>query len=83
MRTLGERLERIKADFNRKAPVEALAIIEQEADDLRASGVMSRIPEVGSQLPAFELPSSQGPIVRSDDLLTKGPLILTFYRGFW
>ena len=28
MKTLGERLERIKADFSSKAPAEALAIID-------------------------------------------------------
>jgi hypothetical protein len=83
MKTLSERLKRIKADFSSKAPAEALAIIDRATDDLRVSGIMSRIPEVGSQLPAFELPSSQGQLVRSDDLLAKGPLILSFYRGSW
>ncbi len=83
MRTLGQRLELIKAGFKEKAPAEAQAIIAQAIDDLRASGVMSRIPTAGDPLPAFELPSSQGPVVRSDTLLAKGPLIVTFYRGSW
>ena len=34
-------------------------------------------------LPAFELPDTEGSIVRSADLLARGPLVVTFYRGLW
>ena len=38
---------------------------------------------VGQQVPAFELPNAEGNLVSSADLLAKGPLVVTFYRGSW
>lgn len=38
---------------------------------------------VGQQIPAFELPDPTGHLVASADLLAKGPLVVTFYRGSW
>jgi peroxiredoxin len=39
--------------------------------------------KVGDPLPPFALPSAYGNEVRSGDLLVKGPLVLTFFRGSW
>ncbi|MHC4942688.1 MAG: hypothetical protein ACYTG7_06670 [Planctomycetota bacterium] len=83
MSTLQDRLNRIKEGFLKSAPEEAKAIMDRATEELRASGIMSRIPAAGSPLPAFELPDSDGRPVRSSDLLGQGPLILTFYRGLW
>ncbi|WP_022952096.1 peroxiredoxin-like family protein [Leucothrix mucor] len=38
---------------------------------------------VGQRVPAFELPDAEGNLVSSADLLAKGPLVVTFYRGSW
>ena len=38
---------------------------------------------VGSKLPSFLLPNAEGKLVSSDDLLRKGPLAVSFYRGDW
>ena len=52
-------------------------------DALKASGAADRALEVGATLPAFELSNQRGETVRSADLLAKGPLVLTVYRGVW
>lgn len=39
--------------------------------------------KLGQKAPAFELPNSEGKLVSLDALLTKGPVVLTFYRGSW
>ncbi|MDH3283630.1 MAG: hypothetical protein OEQ13_02730 [Acidobacteriota bacterium] len=83
MSTLQDRLDRIRASFAEQAPAEAREVMGRATDDLRASGIISRIPTSGSPLPAFELPDTGGQLVRSDDLLGRGPLILSFYRGVW
>ena len=83
MSTLQERLDRIKASFEKKVPAEAKAIIVSATNELRASGILSRIPTPGSPLTAFELPDTEGQPVRSAELLDRGPLILSFYRGLW
>ena len=39
--------------------------------------------ELGAQAPRFELPNQQGRSVSLTDLLAKGPVVVTFYRGSW
>ena len=81
--TLNERLDRIREGFEGQAPAEALAVMHGATDDLRASGILERIPSVGDTLPPFALIDTGGARVSSADLLEKGPLITTFYRGLW
>ena len=38
---------------------------------------------VGDKLPGFALSNAYGQEVRSVDLLAKGPMALTFFRGGW
>ena len=83
MSTLQERLDRLKQSFAEKAPAEAKAVMAQATAELRDSGIMAGIPKVGSSLAPFELPDTNGTIVRSADLLANGPLVVSFYRGVW
>ena len=83
MNALRPRLERIKESFLKQAPPEAVHVMEQATERLRASGILSRLPEVGSPIPAFALEDTTGSTLHSDQLLQKGPLILAFYRGVW
>ena len=83
MSTLAQRLDRIREGFEKEAPAEALAVMHAATDGLRESGILSRIPKPGDELPAFELPDTEGGVVRSTDLLADRPLVLTFYRGRW
>ena len=46
-------------------------------------GIADRILKAGETAPAFELVDTTGQSVRSADLLARGPLVVTFYRGFW
>jgi peroxiredoxin len=39
--------------------------------------------KAGDPFPEFALPNAEGEIVRSADLLTDGPVVLSFYRGVW
>ena len=83
MSTLKERLERHKAHFAKVAPPEARAIMTRATNDLRESGILDGVVQVGSPLPAFDLEDTEGKRVRSADLLARGPLVLTVYRGVW
>jgi peroxiredoxin len=51
--------------------------------ELAASGQAQRALAVGATLPAFTLSDSEDRAVSSADLLAKGPLVITFYRGVW
>jgi peroxiredoxin len=48
-----------------------------------ADSVQKRPPCTGDRAPEFEFTSPDTKRVRSSDLLGKGPILLTFYRGAW
>jgi len=64
-------------------PAEIQLIHARVVDELKASGIADRTPQRGAEAPAFELPDHNGKIVRSADLLEKGPLVICFIRGRW
>ncbi len=73
----------MKAAFLEQVPDETKTVMARATEDLRASGIMDGIPQVGSRLPDFELPDTDGNPVRSVDLRASGPMVLTIYRGAW
>ena len=82
--SLQDKLDAFKADFEgKKAPREVVAVMHKATADLIASGQAERTLKVGARAPTFALPNAQGELVRSTDLLARGPLVLTFYRGIW
>jgi peroxiredoxin len=50
---------------------------------LQQSGAGKNAPQVGEPMPLFHLPDEVGCIVSLDELLTKGPVAVTFHRGHW
>lgn len=78
------KLDALKFEFdNRLAPPAAVAALHRSVDELIASGAEGRALKVGDLAPAFTLPDVDGNPVSSRVLLTKGPLVVTFYRGIW
>ena len=45
------------------------------------SGLVNSALNVGDMMPSFELPDANGQMVKSDDLLADGSIVLVFYRG--
>jgi peroxiredoxin len=81
---LQDRLNAFKTDFEtNKAPASVVAIMHKATADLIASGQANRALKAGAAAPAFELPDAHGNLMRSADLLARGPLVITFYRGVW
>jgi peroxiredoxin len=81
---LQHRLDAFKADFEgTKVPPEVVAIMHRATAELAASGQVQRALAVGARLPAFNLSDSDDGAVSSAELLAKGPLVITFYRGVW
>ncbi len=63
-------------------PGEIGARIDHGVAELAASGVAPGIA-VGATAPTFSLPDAFGSTVSLDELLTHGPVVITFYRGDW
>jgi hypothetical protein len=66
-----------------KIPKEILDTFEKTTADLIQTGIAERALHEGATAPDFMLPNAQGQQVRFSDVLTKGPVVLTFYRGGW
>ena len=80
---LQDRLDHMREQFESSAPPEALAVMHRATDDLLHSGIMDRVLKVGDRAPEFTLPNEQGKLVSPLELLSNGPLVLSFYRGVW
>ncbi len=82
--SLQDKLDAFRADFEgNRAPPQVVAVMHKATADLIASGQAERALKAGAKAPEFALPDAHGATVRSADLLKKGPLVLTFYRGVW
>ena len=80
---LGEKLDAIREMSKTRIPPEARAVMERSIEDLRASGIMSRVARVGQTAPDFTLPDTNGRPVSLAELRARGPVVLSFYRGRW
>ncbi len=81
--TLDETLQQIKLASKSRIPAEAMTIMTRATEQLEKSGIIRMALNPGKPAPAFELPDSSGKSYNSAELLTKGPLVLNFYRGSW
>ena len=77
--SLKEQLKKFDASRNR--PPEVTAIICRGIDFVRGSGAAGL--SIGERAPDFSLPNQRSETVSLSDRLSRGPLVLSFYRGVW
>ncbi len=86
--SLQDRLDAFKADFeNGKLPfkptAQQLEAMHRATAELITSGQAGRALKAADKAPDFVLNDPDGKPVSSRDLLAKGPLVVSFYRGVW
>lgn len=86
--TLQAKLDAFKADFQAgkppyNAPPQVHEIMKRATAELVASGQAERALKAGDKAPEFTLDDPDGNPVSSAELLAKGPLVVSFYRGVW
>ena len=62
---------------------EVKAAYDEFLERLDAGQVAAEACKPGEPMPGFLLPNAEGRLVGSGDLLAKGPLVVTFFRGGW
>ncbi len=82
-RSLREQFAERKELIGKYVPPEIQAIHARSIAELKQSGISGRVLEVGVKAPAFELTDHNGKLVSSADLLSKGRLVICFFRGRW
>jgi len=80
---LQEELNRLKNGIEAQAPKEFVEIMHRATADLEKSGILDGTVKVGDQAPDFSLQNADGQVFSLKDLLSHGPVVLSFYRGKW
>lgn len=81
--SLQETLNAHKAKSQAGRPPEIAETLRRATAALRASGIMELVLQVGTRAPEFTLPNAQGATVSSAEMLKRGALVVSFYRGHW
>ena len=76
-------LEEFREKSSKNAPPERIRSYEQGIEEVRKSGVTDKALKVGDRAPDFELPDASGKKVKLSELLARGPVVVTWYRGGW
>jgi len=81
--TLQDKLDKITAQTRRLVQPERLEVSERAIAELFATGIEEKLLRPGDLAPLFALSEANGKLVRSEDLLALGPLVVCFFRGRW
>ena len=83
-RSLQDQLDAITTNTRKLVQPARLAISEKATEDLFATGIEERVLKPGDAAPHFSLVEAltRKP-VHSADLLSLGPLVVSFFRGRW
>src|SRR6478672_3916756 len=86
--SLQAKLDAFKADFEAgkppySVPRSVIETMHRATAELIESGAAQRAKKAGDVAPSFSLNDPEGNVVNSADLLRRGPLVLSFYRGVW
>jgi len=71
------------AGAGRQSNPDFAAAVDRLVGRLRQYGAGESAPEPGDALPPFVLPDDAGRMVSLNELLTQGPVAVTFHRGHW
>jgi peroxiredoxin len=80
--SLSDRLDSLANAVRALSPPFADAV-DRLVARLQQSGAGETAPQVGEPMPPFHLPDETGRMISLDQVLTKGPVAVTFHRGHW
>ena len=80
---LTQELSAYKERFKAKQPEEIKSVMAQATTDLINTQLAEESLGKGDKLPNFSLPNAVGEEVTLESLLSKGAVVISFYRGGW
>lgn len=78
-----ENLKDLRDNLGNMLPKEALEVFDKDAESLQKNHNSILKLQVGEKAPDFSLTNAKDKTVRLSELLKKGKIVLTFYRGSW
>ena len=83
MHTFQERLANRKKKIEGNLAPQYLKIMHAATRNLENSGIQKKVLKVGDHFPTFLLANKDNELFQLESFLDKGPLVISFYRGFW
>lgn len=83
MAKLADRLAALRAKYGSMLKPDIAAQMDRQIEELRTDGTLDKILKPGQKSPSFWLTDQFGKQVSSTELLAKGPLVVSFFRGTW
>lgn len=80
---LADELKKISKQFKESAPADIVETIEKSIAEVAEGKILQTSLKVGDKMPEFTLSNAVGNSISSTELLSKGPLVVNFYRGGW
>ncbi|TCK33484.1 peroxiredoxin [Paraburkholderia sp. BL8N3] len=80
---LQQTLDEMKASLKLSMQHGDVNVMHRAIADLIASGQALKAVQAGDHAPPFDLPDTRGRSISSVEMLKKGPLVVSFYRGIW
>jgi peroxiredoxin len=80
--SMSERLN-VLADAMRTLAPDRVAVMERMINRLKDHHAGENAPKAGDVMPPFVLPDENGYLISLQELLKRGPAVVTFHRGHW
>ena len=81
--SLTDKLTKQREVSRKFIPPEKLEVMDHATEDLVRSGITDSCLKEGDTAPNFTLQNAVGKPVSLEEILKKGPVVLSFYRGGW
>jgi hypothetical protein len=80
---LSDKLIRRRKASRKQIPDDKLAVMDRATEELALSGITQACLKEGDPAPDFILPNAWDQPVSLAEMLKRGPVVLSFYRGGW
>ncbi|MCK4834696.1 MAG: AhpC/TSA family protein [Gammaproteobacteria bacterium] len=81
--TLADEIKDFQDEFMPTIPEDTLNLLMGELQNLIDTGQAEKALHSGKAFPDFILPNANQKLLSLNDLLSEGPLVISFYRGAW
>ena len=83
MKTLTQQIDELNHNLAQQIPAEVLTSFGRSIEDTKQVQLEENCIQLGDVFPNFKLTNTANQMVELNDLLQKGPVVLSFFRGSW
>jgi hypothetical protein len=81
--SLSDDLAKLREEVKKQIPPDQFDVMTRATENLAESGIIESALQEGDVAPEFVLPNAFGSDVSLSELVKRGPVVLSFYRGGW